>query len=212
MTPPPAARNYDGWVAQLRRARRRQQAKQLLSAAGPEALPAIRRGLGHPDATVRRLCVNLLDRLVDEASVPDLVGALDDTDIEVRCGALHALACDTCKVNACRPGEDLFVPRSIELLSHLDPDLRAAAIDALGKVAGHRTPPPPPPPPPSPPRPATTLTAACGAWPRAGSAGSASRTDLAETRAGSPSPDRRVRVRRSRAGPSMRCPNTQREI
>jgi HEAT repeat protein len=135
----PAARDYDGWVAQLRRSRRRQQAKQLLSAAGPDALPAIRRGLGHPDATVRRLCVNLLDRLVDEASVPDLVAALDDTDVAVRCRALHALACDTCKENACRPGEELFVPRAIEFLSDPDPDLRAAAIDALGKVAGHRT-------------------------------------------------------------------------
>jgi HEAT repeat protein len=82
--------------------------------------------------------VNLLDRLVDEASVPDLVAALDDTDVEVCCRALHALACDTCKANACRPGEELFVPRAIDLLADPDPDLRAAAIDALGKVAGHR--------------------------------------------------------------------------
>lgn len=31
------------------------------------------------------------------------------------------------------------MPRAIEFLSNPAPDLRAAAIDALGKVAGHRT-------------------------------------------------------------------------
>jgi SAM-dependent methyltransferase len=138
VTRSPAAHDYDGWVAQLRRSGRRQEAKHVLSAAGSDAVPAIRRGLDHADATVRRLCVNLLDRLVDDASVPDLVTALDDDDVEVRRRALHALACDTCKHGACRPGEELFVPRAIGLLGDPDPDLRAAAIDALGKVADHR--------------------------------------------------------------------------
>jgi HEAT repeat protein len=80
----------------------------------------------------------MLDRLVDQDAVGDLVAALDDDDVEVRRRALHALACDACKENECRPGEDLWVPRALALLSDPDPDLRAAAIDALGKVAGHR--------------------------------------------------------------------------
>lgn len=135
----PAGRDFDGWVAQLGVPSWRQRAKQHLLAAGAPALPALRRGTRHPDPLVRRMCVGILDHLVDEASVPDLVAALDDGDPHVCARALHALACDTCKKNECRPGEALFVPRAIEFLEHHpNPDVRAAAIDALGKVAGHR--------------------------------------------------------------------------
>lgn len=88
---------------------------------------------------VRRICVGVLDHLVDDESVPHLVAALDDDDPQVCARALHALACDRCKQGACRPGEHLFVPRALALLrDHPDPDVRAAAIDALGKVADHR--------------------------------------------------------------------------
>jgi HEAT repeat protein len=87
---------------------------------------------------VRRQCVNIFDRLVDNASLADLVLALDDADASVRGRALHALACDRCKVNECRPGEDLWVPRALDLLHDPNPDMRAAAIDALGKVAVRR--------------------------------------------------------------------------
>ena len=85
---------------------------------------------------VRRVCTAILDHLVDEASVPDLVAALDDEDVGVCRRALHALACDQCKENACRPGEDLWVPRALEFMrNHPNADVRAGAIDALGKVA-----------------------------------------------------------------------------
>jgi len=87
---------------------------------------------------VRRQCVNLFDHLVDRDSLADLVSALDDDDPSVSGRALHALACDRCKENECRPGEDLWVPRALELLDSPNPDLRAAAIDALGKVARRR--------------------------------------------------------------------------
>ena len=88
---------------------------------------------------VRRMCVSILDQLVDEESLPDLIGALDDDDPEVCRRALHALACDQCKQNACRPGEELFVPRALEFLrTHPNPDIRAAAIDALGRVTARR--------------------------------------------------------------------------
>ena len=54
-------------------------------------------------------------------------------------GALHTLACDACKDTECRPGEELFVPRALEFLHrHPNPDVRAAAIDALGKAALRR--------------------------------------------------------------------------
>jgi HEAT repeat protein len=135
----PAGSDFDGWVRQLAIAQRRQQAKRHLLGAGPRALPAIRRGLHHRDVIVRRVCVAILDHLVDEDSVPDLVAALDDDDPEVCARALHALACDACKQNECRPDDDLFVPRALEILRvHPNADVRAAAIDALGRVAQRR--------------------------------------------------------------------------
>jgi len=134
----PATNDFDGWVSQLGVTSCRRRAKLHLLEAGVPALPALRRGLRHPKAVVRQQCVRIFDQLVDEESLPELVLALDDPDAGVRARALHALACDRCKENACRPGEDLWVPRALDLLGHADPDLRAAAIDALGKVAGRR--------------------------------------------------------------------------
>lgn len=134
----PAGGDFNGWVSQLANSRRRQQARRHLLLTGPRALPALRRGLQHGDAVVRRTCAGLLDQLVDDESVPDLVAALDDEDPAVCARALHALACDQCKQGECRPGDDLFVPRALELLRNPNPDVRAAAIDALGKVAGRR--------------------------------------------------------------------------
>ena len=134
----PAPSDFDGWVSQLGVSSCRQRAKVHLLTSGPPALPALRRGLRHRKAIVRQLCVRLFDQLVDEASLPDLVLALDDEDPGVCARALHALACDRCKQNECRPGEDLWVPRALEFLrSHPNADVRAAAIDALGKVV-HR--------------------------------------------------------------------------
>lgn len=136
MRRPPAPDDYDGWVAQLGVTSCRQRAKHHLAGSGAAAVPALRRGLRHPDPVVRQQCVRLFDQLVDEESLAELVLALDDTDPVVRARALHALACDRCKQGACRPGEDLWVPRALDLLrADPDPDLRAAAIDALGKVA-----------------------------------------------------------------------------
>ena len=135
----PSSHDFDGWVSQLGTSSRRQRARAHLLMSGAPALPALRRGLRHRKAIVRQQCVRIFDQLVDEASLPDLVVALDDEDPAVCARALHALACDRCKQNACRPGEDLWVPRALDFLqNHPDPDIRAAAIDALGKVARYR--------------------------------------------------------------------------
>lgn len=132
----PAGGDFDGWVDLLGTDAMRQRAKRHLLRSGAAALPALRRGLRHEAAIVRRSCAVILDHLVDDASLPDLVAALDDPAPEVLTRALHALACDACKENECRPSDDLFVPRAIELLDHPDAAVRASAIDALGKVAG----------------------------------------------------------------------------
>jgi HEAT repeat protein len=132
----PAGDDFDGWVALLGRRQLRQRARRHLMAVGGPALPALRRGLRSPIATVRAGCASILDHLVDDESVPALVAALDDPDGAVLARALHALACDRCKQGACRPSDDLFVPKALELVrSHPDPDVRASAIDALAKAA-----------------------------------------------------------------------------
>ena len=134
----PAANDFHGWVSQLGVASCRQRARNHLLMSGAPAVPALRRGLSHPNVMVRQQCVRIFDQLVDEESLPDLIVALDDEDVGVRTRALHALACDRCKQNDCRPGEDLWVPRALEFLGDPNPDIRASAIDALGKVARRR--------------------------------------------------------------------------
>lgn len=134
----PAPNDFNGWVSQLGVASCRPRAKHYLLKSGSAAVPALRRGLQHPNVTVRQQCVRIFDQLVDEESLPELVLSLDDEDPGVCARALHALACDRCKQNACRPGEDLWVPRALEFLGHPNPDIRAAAIDALGKVVSRR--------------------------------------------------------------------------
>ena len=131
----PAGGDFDGWVRLLGSDAYRQRAKRHLLRSGAPALPALREGLRHEQAIVRRSCAVILDHLVDEGSLPDLVAALDDPAPEVLTRALHALACDACKENECRPSDDLFVPRAVELLAHPEPAVRASAIDALGRVA-----------------------------------------------------------------------------
>jgi HEAT repeat protein len=130
----PAGSDFDGWVALLGVSTKRQAARRHLLGIGERAVPAIRRGVHHDDPVVRRACVSLLDQLLDEDAIPDLVAALDDDDTEVVGRALHSLACDACTKGACRPSDDLWVGRAIELAASDDADLRAKAIDALGKA------------------------------------------------------------------------------
>ena len=87
-----ALTDFDGWVTQLGVSAQRPRAKQHLYSAGPAAVPALRRGLRHPKPIVRRQCVNLLDHFMDDASVGDLVSALDDPEPSVVVRALHSLA------------------------------------------------------------------------------------------------------------------------
>src|SRR2546426_9864781 len=138
MRRPPSRTDFDGWVAQLGYGSSRPRAKQHLLDSGRPAVGAICRGLRHEKALVRRQCVNLLDHLVDDDSLHALIAAVDDDDSAVAGRALHALACDRCKEGECRPGEELWVAKALDLLHHADPDRRAAAIDALGKVASRR--------------------------------------------------------------------------
>ena len=113
---------------------RRVHAFRRLLVAGVGALPAVRAGLRAPDPRVRRQCVRLLDRLVDGESLPDLLTMLDDPAAGVRIDTLHALACDRCKAEQCRPAEGDVLAPAIRLLRE-DPSkyVRAMACEVVGR-------------------------------------------------------------------------------
>jgi hypothetical protein len=126
--------NFPAWVELLGDPIRAKRAYRQLVWSGQSALPAIRRGLQHRNADVRMYCAKTLDHLVDDDSFPDLIGILDDTDARVRWDALHALACDRCKDNACRPDKGEVLPQAIRLLRR-DPSkhVRAVAAEVVGR-------------------------------------------------------------------------------
>ena len=88
-----------------------------LLALGPEATEAARAGLARDDERVREHCCRLLDHLMDADSIPLLIGALADPCERVRIAAVHALACDRCKTDGCRPAPEAVLPPAIDVLA-----------------------------------------------------------------------------------------------
>ncbi len=95
---------------------RRALAYQRLIALGPGAGDAARAGLRHGDPRVREQCCRVLDHVMDAESVPALIAAARDPEEGVRIQALHALACDRCKVGHCRPSAEAVLPVALTLL------------------------------------------------------------------------------------------------
>jgi len=126
--------DYDGWVHQLADPHRAQRAFWHLALSGPPALDSVQHGLGSPNDDVRRWCTKAMDHLVDPSRLVEVVAMLDDTDPRVRIEACHALACDRCKDNGCRPDAAAVLPHAIRLLRH-DPDrhVRAYAAELVGR-------------------------------------------------------------------------------
>ena len=65
-----------------------------------ERVDALIWGLQHPNAAVRRCCLEVLDQHPDERAIPQIVRCLDDSVPRVRWHAAHALICDVCKPGA----------------------------------------------------------------------------------------------------------------
>src|SRR5262249_10521278 len=128
-------RGFTPLIAALAVPHRAKHAYWHLVLGGPAALPAVRRGLTHSNADVRTYCARALDHLVDETAYPALIAALDDGDPRVREEALHALACDRCKDNACRPEKTDVLAKGMQLL-RTDPDRRVRAFAAEWSAAG----------------------------------------------------------------------------
>jgi HEAT repeat protein len=126
--------DLDRLVAVLGDPHRAFRAYRDLLDAGRVALPAVRRGLGSTNPQVRRQCCRVLDQLADETSFPDLVAMLNDPSPGVRIETLHALACDRCKTDSCRPGESDVLAPAVRLLRE-DPNkyVRAMACEVVGR-------------------------------------------------------------------------------
>lgn len=121
-------------VALLADPHRAFRAYTRLLALGPEATAAARAGLAHPDERVRERCCQVLDHLMDADSIPLLIDALGDPCERVRVAAVHALGCDRCKADDCRPGPETVLPAAIDLLAS-DPSarVRAYAAELVGR-------------------------------------------------------------------------------
>jgi hypothetical protein len=101
---------------------------------GPAAVSAIRRGLRHAESGVRKQCCRLLDQLLVKDAFEDLIAMLKDVDAGVRVNAVHALACDRCKPDGCRPGEAAVLGPGIRLLQEdSNPHVRAMAVELVGR-------------------------------------------------------------------------------
>ena len=120
-------------VALLADPHRAFRARTRLLALGPEATEAARDGLAHPDDRVREHCCKILDHLMDADSIPLLIDALSDPCARVRIAAVHALACDRCKTDTCRPAPEAVLPTAINTLAD-DPSalVRAYAAELVG--------------------------------------------------------------------------------
>jgi HEAT repeat protein len=108
-------------------------AYRALMAYGHQASAAAVTGLRHPSPLVRRHCCMLLDHFMDRAAIPALTAVLADPDEQVRTAALHALACDRCKGDSCRPTAGEVLPAALSLLaSDPSPRVRTGAAEVAG--------------------------------------------------------------------------------
>ena len=93
--------------------------------------------LGHADPNVRRRAARALDHLpLDEQTVEALIElARRETRPAVRSAAVHVLACEGCKSEACRTSHDI-VGFLIEILRNdVSADVRRQTIDGLRSAA-----------------------------------------------------------------------------
>ena len=112
---------------------RAKTAYRTLLGRGYLVLPAVQKGLRHPNAAVRKYCCNLLDHLVTPEALCDLLEMLSDPDPGVRISALHALACDKCKEGCWRPTAEDILPQALRLLRcDNDRHVRAMAVEVVG--------------------------------------------------------------------------------
>jgi HEAT repeat protein len=127
--------NPDELVAEFANGPNRMAAFLALYSRGKEAVPAIRAGLTHSDANIRRWCASLADNFADAELFRALVPLLNDPKAEVRVWAVHSLSCETCKGG---PNPVDAVPL---LLDRIESDVSMRVRrQAASMLAHHRSP------------------------------------------------------------------------
>ena len=86
---------FDHLVSHLGVEHRSKKALRRLMAAGSAATPSLRRGLRHPDPSVRVGCCKVLDHFLDEDALPELIDNLNHEDETVRGGHRRSGGPDT---------------------------------------------------------------------------------------------------------------------
>lgn len=106
--------------------------KQTLPAPPIAALQAA--ALHHPNARVRRDCLNVLDHDANDESTDVFLAALGDPVPKVRVIAVHAISCERCRVGALCVGD--VVPVLADVLAGDDSaKVRHAALFVLHTLA-----------------------------------------------------------------------------
>jgi HEAT repeat protein len=125
----------DELVAEFANGQNRMAAFLALYSRGKEAVPAIRAGLAHSDANIRRWCASLADNFADAELFRALIPLLNDPKAEVRVWAVHSLSCEACKEG---PNPVDAVPL---LLNRIESDVSMKVRrQAVSMLAHHRSP------------------------------------------------------------------------
>jgi HEAT repeat protein len=139
-------REYVDHVDLLRVAEKRLEAMRILAGGSlnaresrgrklaPEAIEALVAGLDDESPVVRRCCLEILDAHLDPTAVPGILKRLDDPVPRVRWHAVHALACDACKVGDSYLNKQVF--RRLRQVAEKDSNkrVREYARWELGRV------------------------------------------------------------------------------
>jgi HEAT repeat protein len=115
-------------VADQADSRRRNAAMDALAKGGARSVPALIRGLRHPDCEVVMFSAGVLARTNSPAAIPHLVSLLDHSDINVAQQVIDSLS---------QMRSTLAVDALVKVLDR-DPWLRFAAVHALGEIADQR--------------------------------------------------------------------------
>jgi HEAT repeat protein len=115
-------------VADQADARRRNAAMDALATGGARSVPALVRGLRHPDGEVVMFSAGVLARTGSPAAIPHLVSLLDHEDVNVVQQVIDGLS---------QIRSTLAVEALVKVLDR-DPWLRFAAVHALGEIGDQR--------------------------------------------------------------------------
>ncbi|HLK91808.1 MAG TPA: HEAT repeat domain-containing protein [Polyangia bacterium] len=108
--------------------RRRNAAMDALAKGGARSVPALIRGLRHPDGEVVMFSAGVLARTGSPAAIPHLVSLLDHEDINISQQVIDSLA---------QMRSAVAVDALVKVLDK-DPWLRFAAVHALGEIGDQR--------------------------------------------------------------------------